>query len=240
MLSPRPAELTCAAPQPPPLQLQALGKGRKEGAGVAGGEAVLSGEDLRAQHKRRMLFGHMLPATPGAAQAPHAPAAPPLPPGVTGGASVADAPAAEASGGSPGAASLGVAGSPGASPAARSAAASGGTTPRRASEDVAGAGEVFPGPLAAGLAPPAPLASGAFGSTAAFSSATLPNLEPAASAGSEAGRPDPAASAPPGQQQAGGGAGGGSRGALPTPKWAAKLASKAQKGFHKLRDSLQE
>lgn len=193
-------------------QLQALGKGRRE-PGAAGGEDAPSGEELRAEHKRRMLFGqaHLARASQSAAAAATA-------------TSLRAATAAAAPGsGSP----RSVPPSPAAA-MGRAAGASEGATPhgRGSSEEaaeVAGSGQVFPSLQ---------------GATSALSGASRH-----ASGGQEGEEDggDAAAAALLGRQPDGGGGGGGStaRG-LPTPRWAKQLASGAKKGLTKLRDSLQD
>jgi hypothetical protein len=63
----------------------------------------------------------------------------------------------------------------------------------------------------------------------------------AGSSGGGGGSADPSAAALLGQRpQSPGGGGGGDTSPRNMPKWASKLASKAQKGLHKLRESLND
>lgn len=237
--------LTHCPPYTHLLQLQALGKGKKDHSSVA--EAAVSEEDFRAEHKRRMLFGQAHPRTAASTASQRA-----LPaaggPGAAAGtamgspsAAMPASPARSAGGGV-------------ASPAGgRSAGPSGGGTPRGfpskafddvAGADVAGTGQVFPSLQGAA----ATLGSSSREPCAANAVHEEPGCVTGASqdaTGAQAAEPaaavtaDPAATALLGQQPGGGGAGGGGK-ALHTPRWAKQLASGAKKGFTKLRDSLQD
>ncbi|KAL4444145.1 hypothetical protein ABPG75_011882 [Micractinium tetrahymenae] len=273
-------------------QLKELGKGRKDGSSAAAGEPGLSEEELRAQHKRRMLFGQAHPRSTASTPAATPAAAPALAAAAAAGAAVAAAavargssssgqegaggvsPRAAAAAGAAAAAAVATAASDlaplgaassalrGTQAAGRSRdASSGPSSPARQSVDeVAAAGEVFApppaaaGPLGQGLASdslgpfgssntlllehepsdpgPGQAAGGAPGAATAEAAVPRPMPQPPWPASA----PAPAAAA----TGASGTAGGSGRTHLSTPRWAKQLASKAQKGLHKLRDSLQD
>jgi hypothetical protein len=269
-------------------QLQALGKGGrgKDAAAAAAGpeEAAPSGEDLRAQYKRRMLFGHMALPSPtpgpsaGASAAAEAASGAAVSGGTAGDSPVRGAaaaaqpvqPLAAQDGGSDGSPSAAAQAAQPVTPgtlALQSAVPSGGVFSQGdtgpAPDDAARSGKVFAvpsGPLAAGISSPAaprfspgPLASGTHGAGAA----PLASTAAFGSIGSIAVAEPEGAAAADGEDGSGGGGGGTDSAAaaaalfgqapdqrgshhLQTPRWAAKLASKAQKGLHKLRDSLQD
>lgn len=270
------------------MQLKELGKGRREGGGAPVGELGISEEELRAQHKRRMLFGQAHPRSAAGTPTAAPTAAPVM---AAAAASAAAATAAQGDGGSaqdgtagvspraaaaagaaataavaaaqpglaPLAAALHGAAAPVSSGASAPSAPSGGSGPsspaRQSVDEVAAAGAVF-APLTAG-----PLGSGlASDDLEPFGSSTLvlpeapePGSGQAAADVSVAGRapPAPATEAQPmpqppragafaaGSSGSSGGSAGG-RAHMSTPRWAKQLASKAQKGLHKLRDSLQD
>ena len=292
------ARVPATSPGPPtsplgPLavQLKDLGKSRKDSGGTAAGEPGLSGEELRAQHKRRMLFGQANPrsaaATPGGTPvaAPTLPSAAVAVPaavaaaavrgsssgGQEGGVSPRDALVAGTAAGAalassqPDLAPLGAASAVLHGPHAAGGSRGGSTGPssplRHSLDDVAAAGEVFAPPVAASPQAAGPLGLGlASDSLEPFGSSTMllaeaPEPDPGqAAAGAPAAAPAPLAQAAerlpmpqppwpasaPTATAAPESASGGGRSHLATPRWAKQLASKAQKGLHKLRDSLQD
>ncbi|KAL4419415.1 hypothetical protein ABPG77_006342, partial [Micractinium sp. CCAP 211/92] len=264
-------------------QLKELGKSRRDGGGVAAGEPGLSEEELRAQHKRRMLFGQANPrsaaSTPMGAPAAEAGATTvvlarggsssgqegsavgsPFTATLSGGAAAAALASAQADLVPAGEAS---AARCGAQPSGGSRGASAGPSSpqRRSVDEVAAVGEVFAAPVAAPPQAAGPLGRGlAYESLEPFGSSTLlapevPDPGPLqaaadapAAASAEAPLPMPQppwpasvpANAASGGSGSGSSSGSGTRTTLSTPRWAKQLASKAQKGLHKLRDSLQE